>query len=276
MKTIRMISAATMGALALWAASPVARAANTATITYYAISETDKDANHLASGTFSNEVQARLGVNGLPVLNTAAYGCTTNCYAAAGAPTDVLADGEITYWSPALSNGGPGSSSDVALTGSGTVSLPFDVPSNFFPPNGTGSSDYNGFMSATITATLDNPSAEQISFSIGADDMAFAFLDGQVVCDLGGVHAESTGTCVTPFTIGAGSHQLEVFFVDINNSQSGLTFDVSTQDVTTAPPSSVPEPAAVALLVAGLGVLAAGRRRLRGRDPMPPEPASGS
>ena len=263
MTTLRTISVSTLGALALLAAATSAHAANSATITYYSIGETDRDANHLTGGTFSNEVQNQLGTNGLPVLNTAAYGCTTNCYSPAGAPTDVLADGEITYWSPTLNNGGAGATSDVALTGTGTVSLPFSAPSNFFPPNGTGSSDYNGFMAATISATLNNSVAEQISFSIGADDMAFAYLDGTVVCDLGGVHGESAGTCATPFTIGAGAHQLEVFFVDINNSQSGLVFDVSTQGVTTTP--SVPEPASLALFMAGLGWLGlSARRRARG------------
>ena len=63
--------------------------------------------------------------------------------------------------------------------------------------------------------------------------MAFAYLDGTVVCDLGGVHGDSAGACVTPFNISAGPHNLEVFFVDINNVQSGLTFDVTTAGVTT-------------------------------------------
>ena len=264
MTILRTISAATLGALALLGTATSAQAANTATITYYTVGETDKDANHLAGGTFNNEVQNNLGPNGLPVLNTPAYGCTSNCYSPSGAPTDVLADGEITYWSPALNNGGAGGTSDVTNTGSATVTLPFDVPSNFFPPNGGGSSDNNGFQAATITATLTNTSVEQISFSIGADDMAFAYLDGTVVCDLGGVHAVTNGTCVTPFDINPGTHQLDVFFVDMNNVQSGLIFDVETTDVTTTP--SVPEPGSFALLLAGLGLVGWQLRRQQRRD----------
>jgi hypothetical protein len=103
--------------------------------------------------------------------------------------------------------------------------------------------------------------AETVSFNIGADDMAFAYLDGQLVCDLGGVHGSTAGTCVSPFTIAAGDHSLEVFFVDINNVQSGLTFGVTTQGVTTNP---VPEP--VTLAVFGTALLGLGlAKRLQQR-----------
>src|ERR1700737_2895807 len=53
--------------------------ADSVTITYYTISGSDPDANHLSFGSFSNEVQNSLGPNGLPVLNTSTYGCTSNC-----------------------------------------------------------------------------------------------------------------------------------------------------------------------------------------------------
>lgn len=246
---------------------------NTLTIDYYTIAATDQDADHLAFGAYDNEVQSSLGPNGLPVLNTTGFGCTSNCFPfspGGGAPADVLSDGEITYWSPSLNNGGAGGTSDVVFTGTATVSLPFDVPVNFFPPNGTGSGDGpgNGYQAALLTGTLDAPTTESISFSIGADDMAFAYLDGQVVCDLGGVHASTPGTCVSPFDIAAGPHDLDVFFVDINQVQSGLSFDVITSGVTTSGggPASAPEPSS--LFLAGIGIaslLVAESRRRRPR-----------
>ena len=240
-----------------------ALAANSLTIDYYTIGSADKDANNLGGGTVNNEVQSLLGPHGLPVLNTAAYGCASNCFALAP-PTDVLATGEITYWSPALNNGAAGGSSDVTHTGGGTVTLPFNVPFNFFPPNGTGGGDggANGYQAATLSGTLNVPGTELISFSIGADDMAFAYLDGVNVCDLGGVHGDSPGACVTPFNIAAGAHSLQVFFVDINQVQSGFSFDVTTQDVTVVPPPPpIPEPSTMAMLGIGLLGLAAKVRR---------------
>jgi hypothetical protein len=193
----KVLLGAVCAAIAAMVAPVAAQAADSIDITYFTIAETDRDANALGFGTVNNEVQNTLGPDGLPVLNTAAYGCSTNCFTLA-APTDVTAGGEITYWSPALNNGGAGGTSDVTQTLTTTTSLPFSVPSNFFPPNGTGSSDYNGFQAAELSGTISVPETEQISFNIGADDMAFAYLDGQIVCDLGGVHGSTAGTCATP------------------------------------------------------------------------------
>lgn len=249
-----------IGAFAFAAAAPAAHAADMLTINYFTIAETDRDANHLAGGTFDNEVMDTLGPAGLPVLNTAANG-------GVGLPSDIDANGEITYWSPSLNNGGPSGHSDVSFTSSATVTLPFSVPQNFFPPNGTGPNDANGFQAATLTGNLDAPTTEQISFSIGADDMAFAFLDGHEVCDLGGVHSATAGTCVSPFDISAGTHKLAVFFVDINQVQSGLVFDVITTGVTTTPTSGVPEPGIWTMMLAGFSMLGFVMRRSR-RNPL--------
>jgi len=253
--------------------APLAAQSQSLGITYYTIAANDPDANNLAFGLYTNEVQNALGPNGLPVLNLAQFGCTSNCYSQSGAPgfpygsssstpnVNVLGStGEITYWSPSLNP-------YVTQTLSTTTSLPFNVPSNFFPPNGAGSNDGppNGYQAAVLSGTINAPTTETLNFSIGSDDMAFAYIDGQVVCSDGGVHGSSSVPCTTP-TVSAGSHSFDLFFVDINQSQAGLTFSINSTGVTTSPPpATAPEidPASAAsaliLLLGGLAVLC-GRR----------------
>jgi hypothetical protein len=190
-------------------------------------------------------------------------------------PTDIDADGELTYWSPALSNGGPGGTSDVVQTATGLVSLPY-TNNAFFTPNGTGSHDGspNGFQAAYFYGTLDAPTAEKISFSVSSDDMAFVYLDGTVVCNDGGVHGATAVPCTTS-TVSAGDHTLQIFYVDLDPVAAVLDFSITTTGVTTSG-SAVPEPGTWTLFaearqqrVAEVGVIEDVERNRR-EAPSPP------
>jgi hypothetical protein len=255
-----------LAALVLALAPVAARADIIMDVSYYTIGESDQDMGDLGSGVYNNEVQSQLGSNGLPVLNTSTYGCTSGCFTDSPFPADVTSDGQITWWSPSLNNGGAGGASDVTLDSTGTVDLgPTNSYSNgnFYPPNGTGPDDASGFQAAVFSTVLDVPEEESIAFTIGADDVAFLYLNGQIACDLGGVHGDSPGTC-TSGILQPGDNTLEIFYADLEQTGAALTFSVNTEGITGAP-APVPEPGTLPLLGAGLFALSFVRRRFQRR-----------
>jgi hypothetical protein len=173
---------------------------------------------YLAGGVFNNEVQNTLGTDGLLILNTATCGCSSGCFTNTPLPLDLMASGEITWRSPALNNGDAAATSDVTQTLTGTITLPY-ADGNFYPPDGTGPNDANEFQAAVFSTVLDVPSAESISFNVSADDLGFVYLDGSIVCCLGGVHGNSLGSC-TSGTLNAGDHTLELFCADLKQTRA--------------------------------------------------------
>jgi sugar lactone lactonase YvrE len=208
-------------------------------ITYFTIAENDMDGGVLCCGVSTNYVLSGLGPDGLPVYNPSATATSGSIFA----PHDRLANNEITWWSPTLNNGGAGGVSDVVETGTAVVSLPF-ANNSFFAPNGTGTNDSSAFQAAILSGNLNAPTSEQISFSIASDDMAFLYLDGVNVCDDGGVHGATAVPCTTS-TISAGTHSLELFYVDLDPSQAVLNFSITSSGVTTIPGSGSPQTVAL-------------------------------
>lgn len=242
-------AAVILGACSAWAN---VAGAGEISATYYALSSSDPSYNTMCCSWAGGEVLSSLGPDGLPLYNPAYTGPAVNA-------ADLQATGagrEITWWSPALN-------SHVTRIGTGLVSLPINLPYNYYPcvvSAGYACNDAAAGLAAHYSGTLSVASSGPIQFSLGADDSAYAYLDGQLVCSESGVHPYAPETCASPTAIGAGTHSFDLFFVDLNQVQSGLTFSILTPGVT----AEVPEPASASLLGLGMvGLLAARRRRAR-------------
>lgn len=228
----------------------------TVSVQYYTIAPGDPDTQQGISGVVTNEVKSHLGPNNLPVLNTAAYGCSSDCYGSQPIHDINPATGELLYWTPGSS---PGGNPYVTAGGTTTATLPFD-DSTLFPPDGNGTSNANGFQSAVLSTMLNVPVTESIGFSVGADDDAFVYLNGVLACDLGGVHANSPGTC-TSATVGPGTYSLQVFYADLHTTEASLDFRITTPGIS----SVTPEPPSILLLgsaLLGVGAITVRRRTL--------------
>jgi fibro-slime domain-containing protein len=230
-------------ALAGMAGAPAAYAAGSVSASYFTITSLDPDTGGPITGVETGLVQTTLGPDGLPVES------------ASGTFADVNAAGELLWWTPHAGFVLPGTSFPYPAT----VALPFNIPVNFFPngPGGSNGGDI-GFTSAILSGTFDTPAGGSVTFTLGSDDDAWVFLNGKLVVDNGGVHADAPA----PTTISdllPGSNTVEVFFADRHITQAALTFDA---DVTLTP--SVPEASTWAMMLtgfAGLGFAAFRRGR---------------
>jgi fibro-slime domain-containing protein len=196
--------------------------------------------NGIDGGIVAGLVQNTLGPNGLPVVSAygAAYGGPS------GPITDVNALGELMWWTP----GGNG----IIYEKTQTDALPLMHTANFFPDGYPGNSQ--GFRVAKWKGVFNLPSPGTATFTLGADDDAWLFVDGQLVVDNGGVKALNYApTTVSGLT--AGAHQVDLFFADRHTTQSAIVFGA---DVELSP---IPEPASLALLGLGAPALLAIRRR---------------
>jgi fibro-slime domain-containing protein len=235
-------------ALAGVAVAPNAYAGGSVTASYFTLTSSNPDVEGQITDVTLGLVQKTLGPDGLPVESKD------------GTFGDVNSAGELLWWSP----DGVNVLAGTKFVYPGTVPLPFDIQSNFFPngttvPPGTNGGDV-GYTSAILTATFVAPAGGTVTFNLGSDDDAWVFLNGTLVVDNGGIHALATApTMVSDLTPGS-TNTVEVFFADRHTTQSGLFFNADVE----LTPSAVPEASTWAMMLtgfAGLGFAAFRRAR---------------
>jgi len=79
-------------------------------------------------------------------------------------------------------------------------------------------------------ATLRVPVSGVYPFEIGSDDDSWVYVDNQMVCDLGGIHALSITTHTA--YLSAGEHRLDIYFAERKSVQSGFHFRFFDDNVT--------------------------------------------
>ena len=172
---------------------------------------------------------------------------------ASGAITDLGGGSTIQWWT----NHGTTVTTDIvrsdAITGGVLGGGAF--ASSFFPNGHV--NDASGYRSVHWTGAF-SVGAGGATLHLSADDDAWLFLNGNLRLDNGGVKAIGLATTSTA-TLVAGNYNVDLFFADRHQTQSGIVFDCE------GCLDPVPEPATLLLFgttLAGLGAVV--RRRIKG------------
>lgn len=221
-------------------------------VTTSSASNSDFHTGNVPTGTnSSNFVQNNLS-GGMPVYNPG----HNNLSGTVVAPNDV-SGGVIEWWTA-----GTHGVNTVTETGNMPLNVSSNVgsPTNMFPPDSQGNTNQNGFEeTAILSGDFFLGSSGTVSMGVAADDDAFLFIDGQYLGGLGGIQAiGSSLTSFTSGTLGAGWHNVEIFYADQDEVAASLAFSSSV------PISPTPEPGSLALLGTGvLGLAGTLRRRMK-------------
>ena len=264
----RRLLAATVWLLAAGAGVPSGWAqTQSLAVTYFSVPNTAVDpdfqpaAGYPSTAPSSSVVDTPLGTDWLPV-RSAAYAPSGTCPSTTTyCIHDVNVSNEITWWSPSLN-------SHVTQTGTGTISLTYNSGSNsydysdttMYPSNAAGANDTSSFLTASYRGILYVPTAETVSFSIGADDSAFLYVDRVNVASIGGIHGP-TSTTYTTSVLSVGYHYLNLYYADLNTTGAVLNLSLTTSNATI----TAPEPSALSMFAVGTLGLAGYQIRRRNR-----------
>ena len=198
------------------------------------------------SGLQTGWVDGVLNANRRPTLSAtgAAYGGVNKI-------NSVGVGVQLAWWTVGGLSGAVVSDGTTTL---GTIaSANFNTGGGWFP---TGQFDNSTWQrSALFTGYASNTGSA--NWTVGANDDAWIFRNGNLVLDNGGV--KGIGTSSTNSVSWAVGDRIEIFFADRNTVDAGIGFDGGGLQV-----STVPEPGTYALMTTGLlAVFGVVRRRRR-------------
>ena len=135
----------------------------------------------------------------------------------------------------------------------------------------SGTLGVNAYEGSALSQSFNLGTSATLSFNwtLGTDifdasfaDLAFVLVDGNLLLSLANVTAAELAGAFT-YTFSPGSHTLAFGVVDINDVLGVSTLTVSNVNLA-APNNAVPEPGSLALMLAGLALLASTTRQQRG------------